>query len=84
MKFIVGKRLPKIDPVIKLVPIMKLRGNLIVSLIKKLTLFLLELFCIPTISIKNREELKKIFIITFFIDTKMLTVVLIYFSTNYR
>ena len=84
MKFIVGKRLPKIDPVIKLVPIMKLRGNLIVSLIKKLTLFLLELFCIPTISIKNREELKKIFTITFFIDTKMLTVVLIYFSTNYR
>ena len=71
MKFIDGKRLPKIDPVIKLVPIMKLKGNLTVSFIKKLTLLLLELFCMPTISIKNREELKKILKITFFIDTKM-------------
>jgi hypothetical protein len=50
---------------------MKLKGNLTVSFIKKLTLLLLELFCMPTISIKNREELKKIVKITFFIDTKM-------------
>ena len=84
MKFIDGKRLPKIDPVIKLVPIMKLKGNLTVSFIKKLTLLLLELFCMPTISIKNREELKKILKITFFIDTKMYADDLVYSSTIYR
>jgi len=35
---------PNKEPQIKLVPIMKLTGNSIVSLIKKLTLALFELF----------------------------------------
>ena len=38
------KRLPNIEPLIKLVPIIKLIGNLIVSSINKLTLTLFELF----------------------------------------
>ncbi len=48
------------DPQIKFVPIMKLIGNLIVSFIRKLTLVLLELFCIPIINKKNKQELKVI------------------------
>tara|TARA_B100001248_G_C27003870_1_gene284614 strand:- start:249 stop:473 length:225 start_codon:yes stop_codon:yes gene_type:complete len=52
------KRLPIIEPLIKLEPIIKLIGNLTVSFIKKLTLLLLELFCIPIISNKNKQELK--------------------------
>lgn len=52
------KRLPKIEPVMKLVPMIKLRGKLTVSFINKLTLLLLELFWIPIKSIKNKEELK--------------------------
>ena len=43
-QLIEGKIFPKNDPVIKLVPKMKPKGKLIVSLIKKLTLLLLELF----------------------------------------
>ena len=46
------------EPPIKLEPITKLIGNLTVSFIKKLTLLLLELFCIPIINNKNRQELK--------------------------
>ena len=50
-------RPPNIEPVIKLVPIIKLIGSLIVSLINKLTLTLVELFWIPINSIKKRLEL---------------------------
>ena len=42
----------------KLVPIMKLIGNFIVSLIRKLTLDLFELFWIPIINIQNKLKLK--------------------------
>ena len=52
--------LPKIDPLIKLKPIIKLTGNLTVSLNKRLTLLELELFCIPIIRNKNKQELKTI------------------------
>ena len=41
----------------KLTPIMKLIGNLIVSLKIKFTFLLFELFCIPTIKIKNKDKL---------------------------
>ena len=44
---------PSKEPQIKLVPIMKLTGNSIVSLIKKLTLALFELFWIP---ISNKKK----------------------------
>ena len=51
------RRLPIKDPPIKLEPIMKLTGNFTVSFIRKLTLIFLELFCIPIISSKNKQEL---------------------------
>ena len=60
------KKLPITEPPIKLAPIIKLIGNLTVSFIKKLTLLLLELFCIPTINNMNRQELKVVAKIIFF------------------
>ena len=50
------KRLEVKDPHMKLTPIMKLIGKLTVSAINKLTLFLLELFCIPIINNKKKQE----------------------------
>ena len=52
------RKLPKIEPNIKLDPTIKLIGSSIVSSIKKSTLLLLELFCIPINNIKNKQELK--------------------------
>ena len=52
------RKLPKIEPKIKLEPTTKLIGNLIVSLIKKITLLSFELFRIPIISRKNKHKLK--------------------------
>ena len=57
-KFAVIK-LPKSDPLIKLVPIMNAMGNFMVSSINKLTLLLFELFCIPIINNKNKHELNE-------------------------
>ena len=54
------RKVPIKDPQIKFVPIIKLIGNLIVSFIKKLTLLLLELFWMPIINKKNKQELKVI------------------------
>ena len=51
-------KLPKVEPTIKLDPIKKLIGSSIVSLIKKSTLFLFELFCIPMNKSTNRQALK--------------------------
>ena len=51
-------KLPKIEPNIKLDPTKKLIGSSIVSLIKKSTLLLLELFCIPINKRTNKQELK--------------------------
>ena len=53
-----SNKLPKAEPNIKLVPTMKLTGSSIVSLIKKSTLRLFELFCTPMNKIKNKQELK--------------------------
>ncbi len=41
----------------KLEPIIKLTGNSTVLFIRKLTLLLLELFCIPIINKKNKQKL---------------------------
>ena len=46
-----------IDPLIKLTPIIKLIGNGTKLADIKLTLILLELFCIPIIKSKNNEKL---------------------------
>ena len=51
-------KLPKIEPNIKLEPTIKLIGSSIVSLIKKSTLLLFELFCIPINKSTNRQELR--------------------------
>ena len=52
------RKLPKIEPNIKLEPIIKLIGSSIVSSIIKSTLLLFELFCIPIIKARNKQELK--------------------------
>jgi len=44
----------------KLTPTIKLIGKAIVSFLNKLTSLLLELFCIPIINNKNKQELKVI------------------------
>ena len=44
----------------KLTPIIKLIGSLIVSLINRLTLLFWLLFCTPIISNKNKEKLNKV------------------------
>ena len=48
------------DPLIKLVPIIKLIGNFTVSFISNLTLLLYELFWMPIINNKNKHELNEI------------------------
>ncbi len=53
-------KLPMREPLIKLIPIMKLIGKLTDSSTIRLTLLLFELFCIPIISSKNKQELNKI------------------------
>ena len=57
---LIVRKEPIKDPQIKLVPIIKLIGKLIVSFFKKLILLLLELFCMPIINKKNKQELKVI------------------------
>ena len=58
------RKLPKIEPKIKLEPTTKLIGNLIVSVIKKFTLLSFELFWIPINKITNKKELKTLSINT--------------------
>ena len=48
---------PKIDPLIKLVPIIKPTGKSTVLSNNKSILLLFELFCIPIINKKNKQEL---------------------------
>ena len=60
-----GTKLPVIEPVMKLTPTIKLIGKGIVSFLNKLTFLLLELFWIPIINNKNKQELKVIEKITF-------------------
>ena len=52
------RKLPIIEPAIKLEPTIKLIGSSIVSSINKFTLLLFELFCIPINKSKNKQELK--------------------------
>lgn len=56
----IGKKLPVTEPVMKLTPTIKLIGKAIVSFLNKLTFLLLELFCMPIINNKNKQELKVI------------------------
>ena len=54
----IGTKLPVIEPVMKLTPTIKLIGKAILSFLNKLTFLLIELFCMPTIKNKNKQELK--------------------------
>ena len=60
--FLVSKlvviKLPVTDPLIKLKPKMKPIGKSTVLSINKFTLPLFELFCVPIINNKNKQELK--------------------------
>ena len=51
-------KLPAKEPLIKLDPIMKLIGKLILSVRIRLIFDFFELFCIPIISTKNKLEFK--------------------------
>ena len=53
-----GTKLPVIEPVMKLTPTIKLIGKATVPFLNKLTFLLIELFCIPIINNKNKQELK--------------------------
>ena len=66
---------PKIEPLIKLVPIIKLTGNSIVSPNKKFTLFLIELFWIPMKSIKNNARLNEIIKNSFLTEIIIISVI---------
>ena len=55
-----GTKLPVIEPVMKLTPTIKLIGKATVSFLNKLIFLLFELFCIPIINSKNKQELKVI------------------------
>ena len=59
----------------KLTPTIKLIGKAILSFLNKLTFLLIELFCIPIINNKNKQELKVIEKIIFFkaLETKYIT-----------
>ncbi len=50
-----GSKLPNKDPLIKLTPRIKLKGRSIVSIINKLTLFFVLLFCIMRIKDNRRN-----------------------------
>ncbi len=78
------RTVPIKDPQIKFVPIIKLIGNLIVSFIKKLTLLFLELFCIPIINKKNKQELKVIAKIIFFNFGEVINFIVTEAKTNIR
>ena len=52
------RKLPIIEPNIKLEPTIKLIGSSIVLSINKFTLLLFELFCIPINKTKNKQEFK--------------------------
>ena len=59
---------PKIEPLIKLEPMIKLIGNSIVSFSTKFTFFLTKLFWIPIKRIINNVELKVIIKNSFLIE----------------
>jgi hypothetical protein len=70
-------KLPIVEPITKLDPTIKLIGSSIVSLIKKFTLLLFELFWIPINKSKNKHELK-IALKNNFLIKKLIWIYLIY------
>ena len=71
----IGTKLPVIEPVMKLTPTIKLIGKAILSFLNRLTFLLFELFCMPIINNKNKQELKVIEKINF-----LKALVIIYFT----
>ena len=79
----IGIKLPVIEPVMKLTPTIKLIGKAIVSFLNKLTFPLLELFCMPIINNKNKQELKVIEKINF-LKAPNTFYITQYFNINYK
>jgi len=80
----IGKKLPVIEPVMKLTPTIKLIGKATVSFLNKLTFLLLELFCMPIINNKNKQELKVIEKINFLNIPDILYITQYIFNINYK
>ena len=80
----IGKKLPVIEPVMKLTPTIKLIGKATVSFLNKLTFLLLELFCMPIINNKNKQELKVIEKINFLNIPDILYISQYIFNINYK
>ena len=80
----IGKKLPVIEPDIKLTPTIKLIGKAIVSFLNKLTFLLLELFCMPIINNKNKQELMVIEKINFLKAPNTFYISQYIFSIDYK
>ena len=78
------KKLPVIEPDMKLTPTIKLIGKEIVSCLNKLTFPLLELFCIPIINNKNKQELKVIEKINLLNASDIYLITQYNFNINYK
>ena len=68
----------------KLTPITKLIGSFTVSVASKLTFFFIELFCIPTIKRKKKQELIVNVKNNFFNEKNISISELLHFTTNYK
>ena len=73
-----------IEPPMKLEPTIKLTGNSTVLSISKLTLLLLELFCIPIISKKNKQKLNVDMKNNFFNIKSICLTIFLDFNSNYK
>ena len=79
-----GIKLPVIEPVMKLTPTIKLIGKATVSFLNKLTFLLLELFCMPIINNKNKQELKVIEKISLLNDSDISYITQYISNINYK
>ena len=80
----IGTKLPVIEPVMKLTPTIKLIGKATVPFLNKLTFLLIELFCIPIINIKNKQQLKVIEKINFLNVPDISNINQYIFNINYK
>ena len=80
----IGTKLPVIEPVMKLTPTIKLIGKAILSFLNKLTFLLIELFCIPIINNKNKQELKVTEKINFLKPPEIFFITLYISSIDYK
>ena len=68
----------------KLTPTIKLIGKAILSFLKRLTFLLFELFCMPIINNKNKQELKIIEKINFLKTLDISYIIQCMFNIDYK